>query len=403
VAEPGGDQVKIAMVSLQANPLTAVHDRDAVGPRLHVAKLAGELHRQGHELTVYTRQSDRRLPCRVRLEDGFAVVHLPAGPARRLDRDDVVPHLGEFARHLEACWSDDVPDVVHAHHWTSGLAAVLSARQAAVPVVQSYHDPVGGDSVGAERLVGRSAAAVVATSGHEVDELVRLGVRRSVVTTVPWGVDTELFTPTGPAAARGAMSRVLVVSGLGPHAGVDDLISALPGVTWTELVVAGGRSGDAEVERLRAVAADHGVAERVTFLGHVPHSELPALLRSADVVACPERQGSSGVVPLEAMACGVPVVASSVGGLAESVVHGGTGLLVPPREPATLARALRSLLRDDVRRQELAFAAQDRARVRYGWDRVAMETATVYRRVAPSAPEQRRPVVLDRREEGAGV
>ncbi|WP_053732175.1 glycosyltransferase [Nocardia sp. NRRL S-836] len=394
--------MKIAMVSLQANPLTALRDGDAVGPRLHVAKLAEALHRQGHELTVYTRQTDERLPCRMRLDDGFAVVHLPAGPPRRLEQDDVVPHLGEFARHLQACWTDDVPDVIHAHQWTSGLAAVLSARQDALPVVQSFHDPVGGDAAGAERLVGRAAAAVVATSGHDADELVKLGVRRPVVSTVPWGVDTELFTPTGPAAARGAMSRVLTVSNLGQSAGVDDLISALPGVLWTELVVAGGRDG-AEVDRLRAVAADHGVADRVTFLGHVPHSELPPLYRSADVVACPQRHEPFGVVPLEAMACGVPVVASAVGGLAESVVHAATGLLVPPREPAVLARALRSLLRDDVRRQELGFAAQDRARVRYAWDRVALEVASVYQRVLPSPPVPRRPVVLDRREEGAGV
>nr|WP_237047651.1 glycosyltransferase [Lentzea guizhouensis] len=126
---------------------------------------------------------------------------------------------------------------------------------------------------------------------------------------------------------------------------------------------------------------------------------MPALLRSADVVVCPQRHEPFGVVPLEAMACGVPVVASAVGGLAESVVHTATGLLVPPRAPAALARAVRSLLRDDVRRQELSFAARDRALVRYAWDRVVLELVRVYERAAA----QRQPAVPGRREEIAGV
>ncbi|MGZ3144304.1 glycosyltransferase [Lentzea chajnantorensis] len=373
--------MKIAMVSLQTNPLTALTDPDAAGPRLHVAKLAEALRRQGHEVTAYTRRTDRRLPQRVRVADGFAVVHVPAGPEQPLEEDVVVAHIGEFVRRLQGCWSGAAaPDVVHAHHWTSGLAAVLATRSSGIPVVQSFHAPVGGDSAGPERLVGRTAAAVIATSGHEVDELVRLGLRRSAITTVPWGVDADVFTPTGPAAPRTGMCRVLAVSELGPDAGVDDLIGALPAVAWTELVVAGGADGS-ELRRLRALAVKLGVADRVTFRGPVPHAELPALYRSADVVACPQRREPFGVAALEAMACGVPVVASAVGGLAESVVHGATGLLVPPREPGLLARALRSLLRDDVRRQELSFAAQDRARVRYAWERVALETATTYERV----------------------
>jgi glycosyltransferase involved in cell wall biosynthesis len=379
--------VKIAMISLQLNPLTARRDPDAIGQRLHVAKLSEALHRAGHQLTIYTRQVDRRLPDQVRIDHGLDVVHVPAGPARSLGRDEVIPHIGEFARFLNARWATEAPDVIHAHHWTSGLAAVLSARRTAIPIVQSCHGLEGGDSTDIERLVGRGAAAVLATSGYEADELARLGVRRSRISTVPWGVDTRMFSVNGPVAERNGILRVLTAGGLAPHTGVDDLIIALAVVSCTELVVVGGPrrselAGDVKFHRLCELAAQQGVADRVSFLGRVPHSDMPALLRSADVVACPQRSASFGVVPLEAMACGVPVVASAVGGLAESVVHEMTGLHVPPGRPALLARALRVLLADGVRRQELGAAGQDRTHVRYAWDRVARDVVRAYQRAA---------------------
>ncbi|WP_189155587.1 glycosyltransferase [Lentzea pudingi] len=390
--------MKIAMISLRDNPLTALHDPDAVGQRRYVARLSAELHRLGHQLTIYTRRADARLPHRMRVEHGFEVVHVSAGPARKLSPDDVATHIGEFARFLNAQWTADAPDVVHAHHWTSGLAAVLGARRTGIPVLQSCHGLVGGESGEIERLVGRSVAGVAATSSHEADELARLGVRRSRISVVPWGVDTRTFTPEGPATARTGRLRLLVAGDLNPQAGVDDLITALAVVSGTELVVAGGPdrhslAGNAEHERLRALAARHAVTDRVGFLGHVPHSQMPALIRSADVVVCPQRHSSSGAGSLEAMACGVPVVAAAAGGLAEAVVHEVTGLLVPPHTPMVLARALRALLGDELRRQELGTAGRDRVLVRHAWDRVAPAVVRAYERV--SGPEvitaQRRP------------
>ncbi|WP_089918302.1 glycosyltransferase [Lentzea albida] len=377
--------MRIAMISVRDNPSTALHDPDAPGRRGHVAALSRELHRLGHEVTIYTRRADERLPDRVRVAEGLELVHVPAGPARQLRQDEVVPHIGEFARYLNDRWADDVPDVVHAHHWTSGLCAVLSARRTSIPIVQSFHGLAGGDSLDVERLVGRGAAGVVATSGREVDELARLGVRRSRISTVPWGVDTAAFTPTGPATARTSRLRVLVATGLAPHDGVDDLVVALTAVSATELVVAGGPerrflAGNAEYRRLCALADRHAVADRIAFIGRIPHSEMPAQIRSADVVVCPQRHASFGVVALEAMACGVPVVASAVGGLADSVVHQVTGLLVPPHNPAQLARALRALLGDEVRRQELGAAGHDRVSIRYTWDRVAQDVLRAYER-----------------------
>ncbi|MFD5827146.1 glycosyltransferase [Lentzea sp. NPDC060358] len=373
--------MRIAVISVQDDPSAPPRDRDAAGRPHRVAKLTEELRRLGHELTVHTRRTGGSPP------DRPGVVHVPAGPARPLGQDDVVPHLGEFARFLSARWEEAPPDVVHAHHWTSGLAAVLATRGTPIPIVLSYHGLAGGDSAGIERLVGRGAAGIVTTSGQETADLVRLGVRRSRISTVPWGVDTAVFTPHGPATPRTGRVRVLAAGDLTPRAGLDDLVVALALVSSTELVVAGGPDrrflpGNAEHARLAELAARHAVADRVSFIGHVPHAEMPALIRSADVVACPQRQSSFGVVALEAMACGVPVVASAVGGLAESVVHRVTGLHVPPHSPALLARALRLLLGDEVRRRELGAAGHDRVHLRHTWDRVAREVVRAYDRAA---------------------
>jgi glycosyltransferase involved in cell wall biosynthesis len=158
----------------------------------------------------------------------------------------------------------------------------------------------------------------------------------------------------------------------------------------TELVIAGGPSADElardpEARRLRHLAELCGVADRVQFRGRVGRSDLPALLRSADVAVCVPWYEPFGIVPLEAMACGVPVLASAVGGLTDTVVHGATGIHVPPRRPDLVADALNMLLADPQLRANLGAAGARRARSRYSWSRVAATTLAVYREVVATA------------------
>ncbi|MET9225800.1 glycosyltransferase [Lentzea sp. NPDC003310] len=379
--------MKIAVVSLTANPLAALRDPDVSGARLRVGKLCEAVHRLGHEVTVYSLRTDWRLPDRVRVHPGFQFVHVP-GPKNALE--EVVPHLGTFARFLGAQWAGDPPDVVHAHHWTSGLAAVLATRDQPIPVLQSFHGLTDGEHAGVVRLVGRAVTQVVAASEHELKALIALGVRRPSVVVVPWGVDIGEFAPATIAAPRHGTPRIVSVGALAPHDGFDDLIVALSRLQWGELVIAGGPArrelaGDPEYRRLRDLAASCGVLGRVSFLGHVPHSRMPALLRAADVVACAQHRSRCGSVSVEAMACGVPVAAANTGCLADTVVHSVTGLHVPPRQPSALARALRSLTGSGLRRQEMSFAGQDRARTRYAWERVALELALACQRVGMPA------------------
>jgi glycosyltransferase involved in cell wall biosynthesis len=193
------------------------------------------------------------------------------------------------------------------------------------------------------------------------------------------------------AARTPGRSRVLCVARLVERKGVGNVVSALADVPDTELVVAGGpAAGDLttcqEARRLREVADEHGVADRVLLLGRVERDALPALIRSADVVACVPWYEPFGIVPLEAMACGVPVVASAVGGLVDTVVHGVTGVHVPPRRPERTAAALRQLLASPARRRALGRAGAERARARYGWDGVASSTLTAYQGLAARSP-----------------
>jgi glycosyltransferase involved in cell wall biosynthesis len=203
------------------------------------------------------------------------------------------------------------------------------------------------------------------------------------MTLVPSGVNTERFRPDGQAEPRSARRRILSVGRLVERKGFEDLIAAMAAVPGAEcVIVGGGPDDDPYARRLRDVAAGCGVADRVRLVGAVPPAEMPRWYRSADVLAATPWYEPFGLTPLEAMACGVPVVATAVGGLTDTVVPGVTGDLVPPRDPRALGTALRRLLGDDVRRHSYAAAARDRAGQSYSWRRVASQLSAVYATVA---------------------
>jgi D-inositol-3-phosphate glycosyltransferase len=389
--------MKLAMVSEHASPLAVLGGVDSGGQNVHVAELATAIARHGVETVVHTRRDARGVPRRIPLSPGVTVDHVPAGPSGPLPKDDLLPYIGEFAADLSRQWRATRPDVVHAHFWMSGLAALEAARPLGIPVVQTFHalgvvkrrhqgskDTSPAERQRVEERLIHAVDGIVATCSDEVFELMRLGAARSRVRVAPCGVDLSLFRPAGPAEPRqGHRYRLVFVGRLVERKGIGNVISALADVPDAELVVAGGPdqsalSGDREVRRLRALAEAVGVADRVAFRGRVGRHELPALLRSADAVLCVPWYEPFGIVPLEAMACGVPVVASAVGGLIDTVVDGTTGLHVPPRSPERIAEALNEILPDEGRRRALGAAGAKRARSRYSWDRVADLTLAAY-------------------------
>lgn len=385
------------MVSEHASPLAVLGGVDAGGQNVHVASLAAAMGGRGAEVVVYTRRERADAPQRVRLAPRVVVEHVEAGPPEPVPKDHLLPYMDEFAAELEKAWTTSWrPDVVHAHFWMSGRAA-LAARSGGLPVVQTFHalgvvkrrhqgakDTSPPERLREEQEIIRNVDRILATCSDEVFELVRLGADPRRISVVPCGVDPGLFHPDGPAEERPAGAhRLVVVSRLVERKGVGNVISALPEVPETELIVIGGPdvadlARDPEARRFMALARSLGVQDRVQLRGRVDRRALPALLRSADVVACVPWYEPFGIVPLEAMACGVPVVASAVGGLVDSVVDGVTGMHVPPRRPDRLASALRSLLSDPERRHSLGAAGVHRVRSRYGWSRVADATLEVY-------------------------
>jgi D-inositol-3-phosphate glycosyltransferase len=394
--------MRVAMVSEHASPLAALGGVDAGGQNVHVAALATALGRRGARVTVHTRRDSPDLPPVVDMAAGVKVHHVAAGPERAVPKDDLLPHMAAFADVLFQQWEVERPDIVHAHFWMSGLAALWAARPLGIPVVMTFHalgrvkrrhqgpaDTSPPERLRAEEALVEGVDQVVATCADERGELEAMGADPARVAVIPCGVDLELFTPDGPVERRRGRPRLVTVGRLVKRKGVDDVIRALPHLPGVELVVAGGPAredvaADPEGCRLLQLAATLGVADRVDMRGRVPHHLLPPLLRSADVVACTPWYEPFGMVPLEAMACGVPVVAAAVGGLNDSVVHEKTGLLVPPRQPRKVAGAVSALLARPTWRAEMGAASVLRAGQRYSWAEIAARTEEVYAGVRKS-------------------
>lgn len=395
--------MRIAMISEHASPLAALGSEDAGGQNMHVAELSAALAALGHDVRVYTRRDCTDLPGTVQLRNGVAVVHVPAGPPEPIPKDALLPHMNEFSRWLVGEWScgDWLPAVTHAHFWMSGLAAVGAGKQTGVPVVQTYHalgvvkrrhqgtlDTSPPGRVGHERVLGRSVDRVVAQCQEEVRELVRMGVPRSRLAVIPSGVNGDTFCPVGPVAPRRAdRPRILSVGRLVERKGFQDVIRAMRAVPDAECVVVGGPpaarlASDPHARRLQQLAEACQVADRVRLVGAVPREEMPRWYRSADVLVSAPWYEPFGLTPLEAMACGVPVIGTAVGGLNDTVVAGRTGDLVPARDPDALGWALRELLDDPARRYAYAAAARARARQRYSWTRAASQLSAVYSTVS---------------------
>jgi len=369
---------------------------DPRGQALRVAALAGTLADLGHQVTVYARKDS---PARPKAEQagGVRFEYLSAGPAAPLTQDQLLPQLGAFSDKLAQRWLSSPPDVVHAHFWTSGLAALAATRGTRTPVVQTFHTlgrpaaarPADDSAVRGrlERLVGRTVRSVLAGNSVELTQLASLGVPRAAITVVPFGVDTERFEPDGPAARRGKRPRLLAAAPASQEHGLDTVIQALAGLPGAELLIAGGPpraeiSADPILHGLARLAERAGVSDRVLFTGKVTAPRVPALLRSADLFVHVASDEPTGILPVEAMACGTPVIASADGADQDAVVDGATGVLIQPGSASALAKRIRQLLASPMLLEGYGIAAADRARSRYSWERIGQETVAAYERAA---------------------
>jgi D-inositol-3-phosphate glycosyltransferase len=395
--------MRIALVAARHAVPVCDDGTGEAGEDIQLRELSRRLAADGHEVSVYAPRPGDSVPAdgpgSLR-QPGVRVEYIPTAvrPAAAGVLSDVLSEVPAFSGPLGERWATDRPDVVHALHWTSGLAALAAAREPRIPVVQSFQSlgvaerrhgviPQEADAerIRLEPAIGRTASAVLAGSSDVQADLTRLGVPRRCIKVIPCGVDTSVFSPEGEAAARGDRARLVTVTGLREHDldALTLLLRALAKVPGTELVIAGGPER-AELDshpvrrRLGMLADSLGLAGQVEFTGQLGRSALPPLLRSADLFVTAAEYDPSGMTCVQAMACGVPVVASAIGGQPDAVVDGTTGLLVPPGHPALLGNKIRQLLAHPMLRDAFSVAAADRAMHRYSWDRITQETLAAY-------------------------
>jgi len=396
--------MKIALVAQHATP-TAGDSATQDDGDTRLIELSRSLAGKGHKVTVYAGRRDSSLPERAKLEPGVKVEYIgPADGTGSHHDSGLLAQVPAFSRPLHDLWRRERPDVVHALRWTSGLASLAAARDLGVPVVQSFDSlgvaerrhhrtaplDAGNERMRLEPAIGRSVSAVMAGSSDEESDLTRLGVPRRSIKVVPCGVDTDEFTPEGPAYQRNDRHRLVTVTDLADLDGLGTLLRAMSRVPSAELVIAGGPPRDALREdlgyrRLAKLADSLELSGRVFFAGHVGRADLPPLLRSANLLVNVSQYDPYAITSIQAMACGTPVIASAVGGQVDAVVDGTTGILVPPGHPALLAQRIRQLLSHPMLLEAFSVAATDRARSRYSLDRIAHETIAVYDKALDSA------------------
>lgn len=406
-------------MSVHTSPLEQPGAGDSGGMNVTVRALARQLAAAGIEVEIFTRAAGSDLPPTVAMPEGPRVHHLPAGPAAA-GKDELASHLCAFYLALAGHPALERLELLHAHYWMSGWVGRLASRRLGLPLVQSFHtlarakrhalagvnasEPVLRAT--AERRIAASATAVVVPTATEARLLTeQYGAPAERVHVVPHGVDLEVFSAEGDRrSVRDQLGdgRIVLFAGRlqalkGPEMAVRTLAAVdghLPADGLpARLVIVGGASGErsqrSDPDALRRLADELGVGDRVAILAPRAQEELAALYRAADAVLVPSRSESFGLVALEAQACGTPVVASAVGGLAHVVEDGAGGRLVDADDPEAFAAALAPYLTDPQARDLAGEAGRVRAR-EYGWQATAEATVAVYRwALAASATDRR--------------
>ena len=372
---------------------------------VYVRELVSALAQAGVSCRVYVRRWTHDLPERVEVEPGFEVVHVPAGQPD-VAKEDLPSLVPEFADWVAADLRPWQPDVIHANYWLSGVAGQVLKRQLDLPLVTTFHTlarvkAVLGDfeperRAHAEAEVMACADTVLANCTPEAEQLVEFyDADADRIEIVPPGVEHAFFSPGSQAGARWAVNTdnrplLLFVGRIQPLKGVDVAVQALARVEREDarLWIVGGASGtegSTEVSRIRSMISDLGLTDRVEFHPPQPHHLLSTYYRAADVCLVPSRSESFGLVALEAAACGVPVVASAVGGLLTLVEHGHTGYLVESRDPDEYAAWIDTVLGDPVLARRLSISAAARART-YTWSTSAARLRRLYEDLAEKRP-----------------
>jgi len=412
--------MRIAMLSYHTCPLATLGGKDTGGMNVYVRDLTRELGRQGIHVDVFTRSQDEHVPHIVHeLGYGNRVVHIPAGPEEPKSKSDIARYIPEFAEGIKKFAEEKgvTYDVIHSHYWMSGLAAeALSDAWGGTPIVHMFHtlgemknrvarseeEKAGEDRLNGERQVLRRANRIIVATMAELTQLRFLyRADSSKLVVIPPGVDISHFYSIPSDEAKQYIGlkpenrMILFVGRIEPLKGVDTLIQAMSCLDQSltsashpvHLAIIGGEPNaepkdmSAEMTRLQKICDDLCMGGMVVFLGKRAQDTLPYYYSAAELLVMPSLYESFGMVALEAMACGTPVIASEVGGLGYLVQNGETGYTIPDSDPEVLCEKLSILLGDNELREKMGRRAAEYARD-YDWEKIALKLIDVYKEVA---------------------
>lgn len=403
--------MKIALISEHASPLASLGGIDSGGQNVYVAQVARHLARIGHQVDVFTRRDSPALQPVVPLTRDARVIHVPAGPPAFVPKEGLLPYVPEFSAGIAAHCARTRYDLLHANFFMSGLTALALKEACGIPFVITFHalgkvrllyqreaDRFPPQRVGIEELLVARADRLIAECPQDREDLIRLyEADAERIDVIPCGFDPDELGPGRRTVRRrlGLRDDEFVVLQLGrlvPRKGIDNVIRAVAelkrshGIT-ARLLVVGGESDDPdpgltpEIGRLSAIAEEEEVRGQVVFTGRRPRSVLRDYYTAADVFVTTPWYEPFGMTPLEAMACGCPVIGAAVGGIQHTVVDEVTGYLVQPNDPVQLAERLARLAHNPALARALGRAGIHRVRSSFTWQRVAAELAHVYNSV----------------------
>lgn len=403
------------MLSYHTCPLATLGGKDTGGMNVYVAELTRQLGQQGIHVDVFTRSQDEHVPHVIHcLGYGNRVVHIPAGPEHPLPKKELAEYIPEYVAGIKRFAEEKGIhyDLIHSHYWMSGIAAEMLKEEWDVPILQMFHtlglmknqiaqspSEIEGDyRIDGERRVMQAADRIVAATPAEQSQLQRLySVPAEKITIIPPGVDTARFYPIPADEAKEAIDvpcknkLLLFVGRIEPLKGLPVLIHALdlirkkgePCVGCYCLMVIGGEPDASEecmteeMVKVKALCKELCVEDLVVFLGKKSQETLPYYYSSADVLIMPSYYESFGMVALEAMACGTPVIASQVGGLPFLVKNGKTGFVIHEKDPEALADALLRIMTDADLKNQLGSNAAEYA-LDYSWSLIAQRISREY-------------------------
>jgi D-inositol-3-phosphate glycosyltransferase len=406
--------LKIAVLSMHTCPLAPLGGWETGGMNVYVRELGRALAARDVTIDIFTRRQAPDVADVVEYAPGARVIHIDAGPHRHVDKYDILDYLPDFACGIQRfrALTGTSYDLIHSHYWLSGRLGLLFKDRWGVPMVSTFHTLAQLKNRVAESAAEReqevryeierrtmdASDRIVALTAVDRQQMIRHYGEHAPIVVIPGGVDLERFRPLPTMAARAELGLraeekvVLFVGRIQRLKGLEVLLRAFArlGDLDARLLIVGGRPGTSpesrEITRLQHLATRLGVAERTQFLGAVAHAELPTYYSAADVSVMPSSYESFGLVAVESLACGTPVVATRVGGLRSIVRDGETGLLVPWRDAELFAERLRRVLTDEALRAHLAGQARESV-LDYGWDRIADEHLALYDQVRAARRE----------------